>query len=365
MTHPWQLYHWHFEISGKCTLKCPRCPRNEAVAVPWHNKEIDLTLFSRILSPDLLRDHVKRITMCGDIGDPIYASQFIEIIRYIKQNNPRIHVFTITNGSYRNADWWRSLATVSNEFDTVNFSVDGYDHASNNLYRINSDWASIMQGMEIMCNESQSFVNWAAIAFRFNQDHFPRMIGMAQDLGCDGFQLTRSTKFGSKYGEAYGGAQDHLEPRMDLVAAGHRYEREYLPLTKRRQPIDDYLAHNQHMFETVKQQHDQFITPMCSIGNRGLYVSADGVLHPCSWVSFPYTSMSTSRKTIWFQNSFHQIYREKLDLKLHSLEDVMSDPVWHKLFGSFDDPDKAWVECEQKCHRSVVDTQYAVGYWTN
>lgn len=365
MNNLWQLYHWHFEISGKCTLKCPRCPRNDTEPVPWLNKEIDLPLFQHILPPDLLANHVKRITMCGDIGDPIYASQFVEIVAYIKKHNPKIHVFTITNGSHRKATWWQSLAQVSNEYDTINFSIDGHDNGTNNQYRVNSDWNSIMQGMEIMCGQSPAFVNWATIAFSFNQDHLTDIMTMAKAKGCDGFQLTRSTKFGSKYGEHYGGKDDVLEPRPEYIATGHRYQREFWKLSDRTQCIDDYMIHNQSRFLEIKKQHDKFVTPMCAIGNRGLYVSADAVLHPCSWVSFPYTSMSTARKTVWFEDSFHQMYRSLLDLKSRSLESIMRDPIWNKLSGSFDDPNKAWVECEQKCHCLLVDRDYAVGYFTN
>jgi len=119
------------------------------------------------------------------------------------------------------------------------------------------------------------------------------------------------------------------------------------------------------LYQQVKSQHNQFVTPMCQIGNRGLYVSADGVLHPCSWVSFPYVSMATARKTIWFRDSFHQQHRDRLNLHNRSLDQVMQDPLWEKLFGTFDNPDRAWVECEQKCHHSLVDENYAVGWLTN
>jgi len=100
VNYPWQLYHWHFEVSGKCTLKCPRCPRNEADPVPWLNKELDLDFFKQTFSPDFLKNTIKRITFCGDIGDPIYASQFLEIVEYLKSCNPKLHIYTITNGSY-------------------------------------------------------------------------------------------------------------------------------------------------------------------------------------------------------------------------------------------------------------------------
>lgn len=365
MNFPWQLYHWHFEVSGKCTLKCPRCPRNDSVKVPWTNKELTLPFFQRILTPELLQTQVKRITMCGDIGDPIYASQYLDIINYIKTTNPKIHVFTITNGSYKSDSWWREFANISNERDVISFSVDGYDHESNNLYRINSDWASIMQGMKIMCKESSAFVNWAAIVFKFNQDHLDTIKNLATDIGCDGLQLTYSTKFGSKYGEAYGGSDDKLEPDAKFISKTYRYERYFQQLSDRVFDNTDYLNENAIRFENVKKRYSKFITPMCAIGNRGLYVSADGVLHPCSWVSFPYVSMSTERKTIEFKNSLHQQHRPNFNLNERSLTDVLTDPLWNKLHCSFDNQSKAWVECEQKCHTSLVDTEYAVGWLTN
>lgn len=365
MTYPWQLYHWHFEVSAKCTLKCPRCPRNDTAPVPWLNKELDLDFFKKTLTPELLKTQVRRITMCGDIGDPIYASEYLEIIDYIKSCNPKIHVYTITNGSYRKESWWREFAKISNEYDTINFSVDGYDNISNNLYRVGSNWDSIMTGMKVMCQESVAHVYWASIIFSFNQDHLDDIKRQATKIGCDGIQLTYSTKFGSKYGEAYGGSADILEPRKEFVSSSHRYERHFINLTNRQQLNKEYLDHNLKQYTSIKQEYNKFITPMCSIGNRGIYVSADGVLHPCSWVSFPYVTLGTKRKTINFKDSFHQQYRDQLNLKNHTLEEVLDNPVWSKLFDTFDCQDKAWVECEQKCNCQLVDENYAVGYLTN
>jgi MoaA/NifB/PqqE/SkfB family radical SAM enzyme len=365
MTYPWQLYHWHFEVSGKCTLKCPRCPRNDAQPVPWLNKELTLEFFKRTLSPELLQTTVKRITMCGDIGDPIYASEYLEIVEYIKTHNPRIHVFTITNGSYRKSEWWQRLAKISNEYDTINFSVDGHDDEYNNLYRVGSNWSSIMNGMRIMCNHSSAFVNWATIVFAFNQDHLDQIKQQATDIGCDGLQLTYSTKFGSKYGQAYGGRSDPLEPREEFVSKTHRYERHFTNLSGRTQQYQDYMDTNQQQFDKISAEYNKFITPMCAIGNRGIYVSADGIIHPCSWVSYPYESLHTDRKTIHFKHSFHQTNRDRLNLHTRSLNEILNDQTWEKLFKSFDSADKAWVECEQKCHCSLVDRQYAVGWLTN
>jgi len=75
--------------------------------------------------------------------------------------------------------------------------------------------------------------------------------------------------------------------------------------------------------------------------------------------------MSTDRKTIHFKDSFHQVYREQLNLNTRSLIEVLNDPIWNLLFNSFDNQNKAWVECEQKCNCGVVDKEYAVGWLTN
>jgi MoaA/NifB/PqqE/SkfB family radical SAM enzyme len=365
LKYPWQLYHWHFEISSKCALRCPRCPRVNADPVPWVNKEISLDQFKSILDQEMLTTTVKRITFCGDLGDPIYNRDFLDIIRYIKTTNPRIHIYTITNGSYKSTEWWKEFASLSNEYDTINFSVDGFDHESNIKYRVNSDWNSIIDGMRIMAANSEAFVYWATIVFSFNQDHLDDIKQQATSIGCDGLQITHSTKFGSKYGDAYGGPSDQLEPRPEFISESHRYERNFIPLNERILPNSEYLIKNFHLFKEVSTQYSKFVTPMCLIGNRAVYVSADGTFHPCSWVSFPYASLHTDRKTIRFQDSFHQKNRHRLNLFTRSLQDILDDDIWDHLFKSFDDPSKAWVECEQKCHCSLVTEDYAVGWLTN
>lgn len=366
LTYPWQLYHWHFEISSKCTLKCPRCPRTEYKDKVNLNKDLSLDFFKQLLTPDLLINTVKRITMCGDIGDPIYNKEYLEICRYIKETNPNIHLFTITNGSYRSKEWWEEFASICNERDSINFSVDGYDHKSNNLYRVNSDWDSIMLGMKIMSQQSTAFVHWATIIFRFNEDHLDDIVNQARNIGCDSVQFTKSTKFGSKYGEAYGGDTDSLEPLdAENISSSHRYERYSIQLTDRVLDNQSYLDKNKIEFLRTKEQYNKFITPLCVIGNRALYVNAEGQLYPCSWTSFPYEQLGTARKSIKFEDSFFTVNKQALNLFTHSLEEVLNNKIWNKFFNSLNNEERAWVECEQKCHKHLVNESYAVGYETN
>jgi hypothetical protein len=76
-------------------------------------------------------------------------------------------------------------------------------------------------------------------------------------------------------------------------------------------------------------------------------------------------SLTSARKIIKFEDSFHQVHRDKLNLNERTLEDILNDDIWSHLFNSFDDESKTWVECEQKCNCSLVNKEYAVGFLTN
>ena len=318
----------------------------------------------QILDQDLLRTTVKRITLCGDLGDPIYNKDFLDIVEYIKVTNPNIHVFTITNGSYQKEDWWQRFAAISNNKDTINFSVDGFDDESNRIYRVNAHWDSIMLGMRTMTQKSTAFVNWATIFFRFNQHRIDNIVDLARDIGCDSVQMTKSTKFGSKYPETYHGESDDLEPAADKISCTNRYERFTIPLSQRRLDTDDYMQTKKLQFSAIKKSYDRVITPVCLIGTQGLYVNADGLLFPCSWKGLPYSSLTNGGKVISFQDDFFRVNKQVLDLHYNNIQDVLNNDVWSVFFDNLG-TNNAWQECRYKCATHLVTEKYAVGWETN
>ena len=222
-------WHFHIEISSKCTLRCPRCARQE-VPDSLINTELDLEFFKRNFTAEFVLDNVEKITFCGDDGDPIYAHDLVPVIQYIKSIKP-VEIVIVTNGSHKKPEWWRELGRVLTEQDTVHFSVDGYDNDSNNLYRVNSDFNSIVTGVEALRDNSDCRLVWAAIAFKFNEDRIDHMKNLALALGMDAFQLTKSTKFGTIY-PSYG-TNDPLEPGKEFVSGSHRFERDVVLLSSR------------------------------------------------------------------------------------------------------------------------------------
>jgi MoaA/NifB/PqqE/SkfB family radical SAM enzyme len=329
-------WHFHIEISSKCTLRCPRCARQE-VPDGLVNTELNLEFFKRNFTPEFVRTNVEKITFCGDDGDPVYAHDLIPVVQYIKSIKP-VEIVIVTNGSHKKVSWWNELGLCLGPQDSVHFSIDGYDNASNNLYRVNSDYDSIVAGLQALRAASLCQIVWATIAFKFNEDHMERMQQFAKDLGVDRFQLTKSTKFGSVY-PSYG-VDDPLEPSVKFVSGTHRFEREVVALSDAGEWQEIPLT-NLKLFNQTPSRNG--ITPLCKIGNKGLYIDARGRLFPCCWVANRYN-----------HNSDWQQIANNFNLNTRTLADSITDPFWAAEFQSF-----KWQECQSKCKSSVVDEKYA------
>lgn len=322
--------HWHIEPSSICTLRCPRCPRAE-VPETLLNRQLTLEFFQSQLQESVIRG-IRKITFCGNDGDPIYCREFVDICQWIKTVNPDLHLVIITNGSHKPATWWTALAKVLNAHDEINWSLDGWDQQSNSQYRVNSDWQSIMSGYQsFAAHNHTTYRIWASIAFSFNEHQLDHMRTLAVELGFDLFQITKSTKFGKHYPDTYG-QQDPLQPRdSGLIAAGHRFQRDLAVLTDRRRPSDP--------MKTIFWQRAQTITPysaLCMVGNKGVFLDSQGRFYPCCWTANRY-----DHNHMW-----HELAADRFNLNRRSFQDILEDPFWKHEFLKFDS-----AECQTKCNK--------------
>ena len=332
-------WHFHIEISSKCTLRCPRCARQE-VPNGLVNTELNLEFFKRNFTTEFILKNVEKITFCGDDGDPIYAHDLIPVIQYVKSIKP-VEFVIVTNGSHKKTEWWTELGQLLDPNDSVHFSIDGYDNSSNNLYRINSDYNSIIAGIQSLRASSRCKIIWAAIAFKFNEDHIDNMLNQARVLGVDRFQLTRSTKFGSIY-PSYG-IDDPFEPSKKFISSSYRFEREVTALTDA--GLSDLVYfNNKELYNSTSSRNG--VTPLCEIGNKGLYIDAQGRLFPCCWVANRYN-----------HNSEWQQLANNFNLNNKLLTEVLNDTFWITEFQTF-----KWQECQTKCKSSIVDEKYATSW---
>lgn len=305
----------HVEVSSKCTLKCPRCPRTE-LALDHLNREFSLTDFARAFDVATL-SAVSKIIFCGDVGDPIYAKDFLNIVEYIKKNsNTTINI--VTNGSYKNVQWWDTLGKFLDSKDQVTFSLDGWDQESNQKYRVNSDWNSIVEGIKTLRAASPCIMNWSMIYFNFNENQVARIKQTAQDLGFDTFDTVHSSKFDGRY---LINGQDPLKPIK--VASSSQYQREKNVFTRSSKVVDAPLIRN-HAWAK------------CLNFEKEIFVNVDGLLFPCPWFNSGYHS-----------NEFVQHNLDRLNVKVRGLRAVLEDPIWNALVKAFDT--EPLEICQLKC----------------
>lgn len=337
--------HWHIEPSSICALQCPRCPRSE-VPESLLNKQLSLQFFQNQIGADVVKK-IKKITFCGNDGDPIYCRELLEICQWLKTENTDLSLTIITNGSHKDNKWWSHLAQVLDHRDEINWSIDGWDQHSNEQYRINSDWSSIISGMRTFCDANLvTYRVWASIAFRFNQDHLGVMQSLAESMGMDLFQITKSTKFGSHYPDTYGSADPLCPDRKDLVSSTHRFERLLHEITGRPRPGQSLKDVFWQRAQSLDQQ--QKYAGICLIGNKGVFLNSLGELYPCCWTANRYSH----------NQSWHDLARSRLNLRQRTWLDISQDPFWLGEFLAFDS-----YECQTKCRKDKLKCREHVTEW--
>jgi MoaA/NifB/PqqE/SkfB family radical SAM enzyme len=270
------------------------------------NQELTLKEFTSIFTPSIL-SQIKYLLFCGHTGDPIYARDFLEIVNYVKTNSAtRIEI--VTNGSYKDPEWWTQLGSLLDQDDGVVFSIDGWDDESNNQYRVNSNWDSIMLAIGTLRNAGSCYINWSTIYFAFNQHKINHIAQLAERAGCDTFQLVKSAKFGERY---LVNGVDPLQPTADFVSDDNNYKREKKVFGR-----DDPF-----IIEQTKIVHPW---AKCLNGAKELNVTVEGYVYPCGWFNTGYQ-----------ENAFADKYKSKINAKTRNLKDILEDPVWNELTKEF------------------------------
>lgn len=155
----------NIENSPRCTLECSMCKRttyfylNNTKNVPG----IDLSLkdFKKCL--DFFKGEIK---FCGQLSDPIFNKDFIEMLKMCNDNKVDTKVNTAATG--RKENWYKS-AFLANPNATWTFGIDGPPHLSHK-YRKNQNGELLFE-MMIMAKEMGLKVYWQYIVFDYNEKY--------------------------------------------------------------------------------------------------------------------------------------------------------------------------------------------------
>ena len=162
------------ELTSKCFQSCSKCPRT---LLKGTYSELDLPLHH---IKTILDTQPSMITLMGNLGDPIYHSQFPEIMALIEKANTPFNIFTV--GSGYSEQWWRDIYTVSkNKNNKWFFDVDGLEHTAGTYRRglvFEQSFAAMRIGAELGKN-----INWSFPVLRHNQHEVVAAKNLANKYG--------------------------------------------------------------------------------------------------------------------------------------------------------------------------------------
>lgn len=258
---------------------------------PFPKQDLDLDDLDRFLDCDSGKT-VKNFLLNGNHGDPIYYPNLLHMIRRFRDRSFSIS----TNGSYQKENFWRELAEITTEQDTVFFSIDGLEQ-DNHLYRRNADWDSIMMGLDIM-SKSRARVVWKTLIFEYNHDKIEDIQRFAESKGAR-FHVDITERFGD----------NDLRPRNPR----------YVDVTR----LYDY------------SRNTTILEPRCDLLK---YISSDGYFWPCCMI----TTVETLYNTELWQN------KEKWSIKNQTMDQALVYLyAWKQKIQ--DNPTDAHAQCKMHC----------------
>lgn len=290
----------HLEPTSRCTLACPACPRTwfaDTFDRPFAKHDLDLDLLERFLDCEA-GSTVSKFTLCGNHGDPIYYPKLLQLVKQYRSSKT---FKIVTNGSFQTKQFWHALGDQLTPDDTLVFSIDGLAH-NNHLYRVNSNWQSIMDAVDIMVKKPVTVI-WKTIVFAHNQHEIEQIKKFALDKGCE-FEVHLSNRFG----------KSTLQPALQYVNTDKLYRK----------------------FDQVE------LTPRCFDEE---YISADGYYWPCCMI----TNYFTLHKTVlWQQRQQWSISQNTLDQTRRQLTQ------WQQSIQQ--DPGNAHDVCKMHCKKGQATT---------
>ena len=228
MIETWRTTCVNVDTTHRCLLQCPFCMRQgdggTQMVKDYRQIYGDAKPEDMKKIVDFLNPNRSAISFCGQISDPIYHSNFIELIESFQGSSfPRIEIHT--NGSGKKDTFWKKLVDAIEPLEpSVKwfFGIDGIDQRSC-IHRVGQDFESAFNAMKYVnsLKRPQDEVVWQFIPFKYNEHDIPKAIEMAKEIGVR-FMMMKSGRFRMM--------NSPLSPpnNLDLVSYKRQSEVEYI-----------------------------------------------------------------------------------------------------------------------------------------
>lgn len=263
-----QIRHVHLEISTLCNASCSWCPRT-FWGYPYNGgyPELNLTLDSakKIFTHKFLAQ-LENIYINGNFGDAVMNPETPDIVDYFLTENSKLKIVISTNGSARDAEFWKRLARPN---VSIVFTLDGLAD-THHLYRQNTVWKTIIKNAQTVISHGGHAV-WKMILFDHNQHQVNDCKNLSRELGFKNFDLIKSERNTAPVFDRHG--------NLTHCLGDYRGEKDFKILFHKKQTdeilLEDITINKKP--EPIKCQVQQ---------QKSLYVSANGDVYPCCFLGF-------------------------------------------------------------------------------
>jgi MoaA/NifB/PqqE/SkfB family radical SAM enzyme len=229
----------HIELTNRCNLKCPMCPRTMWPTEKRH--EIDRKIFK-----NLQLDTFKQILAIGATGDALYYPYIKEFFLYAKALNPDVNIMFSTNGVGRSDEWWRKLPLYLPDNHCVIFGLDGTDNDTLNIYRVGSDYERVVNNMRTFVDAGGT-AEWQFILFKHNEH-----------------QVDKAKELCKKYGVNF------------ALRSSYHYSTEHKCVMRPKKNVESHLE------RSMKKNEGNVVCRMEN--NNEIFVHSDGRIIPCCFI---------------------------------------------------------------------------------
>jgi MoaA/NifB/PqqE/SkfB family radical SAM enzyme len=300
----------HLEVTSKCQASCPMCARNIQGGIdnPFMTvTEITLEQFKEWF-PVTLIQHLDRVFMCGNLGDPIIAKDTLKIFQYLTEVNPNISLGMNTNGSAKSWQFWKELARLRVH---VRFGIDGLIN-THSLYRVGTNWIKIIDNATHFIKAGGE-ATWDMLVFEHNKHQIDSCKELSEELGFKHFASKNTARF--------------KEGSLNVIDKQGKTTHILYPTDRSRQIIIPEES------KVIK----------CKVAKeKSLYVSATGNLLPCCWLD-----------NEWFNpNHPHRIdYMDKIgkypSLHKSTLTEIFDSNYFNKIADTWNS--SPLKDCSRQC----------------
>jgi MoaA/NifB/PqqE/SkfB family radical SAM enzyme len=249
----------NFELSSHCNSKCPQCPRYDMlgrVHKDLNVTHLDVNVIKKL--PIEKMRNLKKVSFCGNFGDPLMHPDLDEVIDFFQQQQIAIS----TNASLRSRQWWSDLGEKENV--SVTFCIDGIGK-THELYRRNTSYDKIIKNAKAFIDAGGT-ARWQFIVFKHNEHQLNEAKKLSQELGFKSIKFMYSDRFdtNNKW-KVY----DNNEYLYDLEKSSHQ--------TTLRESLN---APEGEKYWKLLNKNKGAISCVWS-EERRLYIHSDGTVYPC------------------------------------------------------------------------------------